>query len=227
MSRLRILVEGETEEDFVNEVLCPHFRKIGIEVGALHLGVRKTSRGIVSWQSAERHIANSLKEDPGLFVSTLVDYYKPKDDWPGLAEAKKVRFDKKAAVFQEHLSKAMADTIDNRWRPNRFIPFVMVHEFEALLFASPQKTARAVGMARLAKPMQKVRSGFKSPEEINDSEATAPSKRMEAIFEECQCGKYDKRLHGNIAVLEIGLQELRDECAQFGAWLTRLEELGR
>ena len=82
MTRLRILVEGESEEDFVNEVLRDHLFGKGVVVTACHLGIGRNSRGIVSWQSASRHLRNTRKEDSKLYVTTFVDYYALKKDWP-------------------------------------------------------------------------------------------------------------------------------------------------
>ena len=66
--------------------------------------------------------------------------------------------------------------------------------------------------------MQAIRDAFESPEDINDSPLTAPSKRIEELYP-----GYQKTLHGPLALLEIGLPALRRECRHFGGWLTRLE----
>ena len=84
MNRLRILVEGESEEDFVNEVLAPYLRdNHHIFTTATGISETKGGRGIVGWKSALRHIRNSLREDGELYVTTLVDYYALPSSWPG------------------------------------------------------------------------------------------------------------------------------------------------
>ena len=104
----------------------------------------------------------------------------------------------------------------------RFIPYVQMHEFEALLFSNPERFARALGDERLAREISRIREAFDSPESINDDPTTAPSKRILAIRR-----SYDKPLYGTLSALEIGLPTMRKECAQFDAWLQRLEALCR
>ena len=61
---------------------------------------------------------------------------------------------------------------------------------------------------------------FNTPEEINNSPVTAPSKRILQLFK-----GYDKPMHGALAALEIGLDNIRKECALFNKWLLTLEAL--
>lgn len=49
---------------------------------------------------------------------------------------------------------------------------------------------------------------------------TAPSKRISEIYP-----KYDKPLHGSLAILEIGLATIRQECELFDLWLQQLEAI--
>ena len=108
-----------------------------------------------------------------------------------------------------------------RFHPRRFVPYVVMHEFEALLFSDCVRLARSVGQPDLASSLQAIRNSFTSPEEIDDSPHTAPSKRIEkSIF------RYQKPLHGNLAALEIGLRAIRAACPGFRRWLERLEKLG-
>jgi len=223
--RLRILVEGETEEDFVNEVLRDHLASKGILVTANHLGLSRSNRGIVGWQNASKYICNSLKEDPGIVVTTLVDFYALKKDWPGLHEASRTRYSERSSIMAAEINKDLKNRLKKLWNPHRCIPFVLIHEFETLLFADPVNAASAVGISSLAGPMEEIAASVSSPEEINDSRQTAPSKRLIKIFRENGFGHYDKRVHGNVAALGIGLPRLRESCPQFGAWLDSIENL--
>lgn len=113
------------------------------------------------------------------------------------------------------LQQVMPKNFDQR----RFIPFVMVHEFEALLFSDCRRFATAIGCEELARDFQSIRDGFPTPEDIDDSPRTAPSKRIENIFP-----RYEKMLMGVLASLEIGLEAMRRECPHFADWLERLEK---
>ena len=103
----------------------------------------------------------------------------------------------------------------------RFIPYVQMYEFEGLLFSHPEKLAEGISKAGLRYSFQSVRDAFSSPEEINNSPQTAPSKRIESLFRE-----YDKPVHGSLAALAIGLNVIRTECHRFDAWLRQIAALG-
>ena len=102
----------------------------------------------------------------------------------------------------------------------RFLPFVMMHEFEALLFSDCGAFCRSVDRVELEPQLAKIRAGFASPEQINDSPQTAPSKRIEALMP-----RYRKPLDGVNAARAIGLDRMRAECPHFNDWLERLVAL--
>ena len=95
-----------------------------------------------------------------------------------------------------------------------------MHEFEGLLFSDCDALSRGVGRPELQPQFESIRNQFTTPEDINDSPHTAPSKRMESIIP-----GYEKPLLGILAVLEIGLARIRAECPHFNAWLSKLESL--
>ena len=104
------------------------------------------------------------------------------------------------------------------FNPVRFIPYVSMHEFEALLFSDCERFAQSIGAPEISTEMQSVLDQFGDPEEINDSEATAPSKRILRMDP-----RYDKVAMGTIAIQDIGLESIRRQCRNFGCWLNRLE----
>ena len=71
----------------------------------------------------------------------------------------------------------------------------------------------------LTPSFQAIRNEFDTPEQINDSPDTAPSKRVLGLFP-----GYQKPLLGTLAAQEIGLDAIRRECAQFSDWIERLED---
>lgn len=228
MPRLLVHVEGVTEETFVNEVLAQHLRGRGYaQVSARLLGnARQRYRrgGIRGWDSARTDILNHLKEDPGCLVTTMVDYYAlpqvGKTAWPGRANAGQLPFPKKATTVQAamlaDISGEMGDSVDTR----RFVPFVVMHEFEGLLFSDCVRFAQGIGLPDLVTEFQAIRDRFASPEAINDSPPTAPSKRVEALVP-----RYSKPLQGTLAAIEIGIENIRDQCPNFRDWVDRLEAL--
>jgi hypothetical protein len=103
---------------------------------------------------------------------------------------------------------------------SRFIPFVTMHEFEGILFSDCGAFSRGIYRPELEPKFQSIRNEFNTPEEINDSPNTAPSKRIMDIIP-----SYEKPLLGTLAVLAIGLVTIRRECPHFNEWITFLEKL--
>lgn len=93
-----------------------------------------------------------------------------------------------------------------------------MHEFEAMLFSDCAAFGRGICRQDLAPKFQFIRDQFATPEEINDSPETAPSKRVSVLIE-----GYQKPLWGVLAALEIGLDKIRQECPHFNDWLIRLQ----
>ena len=226
MARLLIHVEGETEETFVNDLLADHLYNFGYElVSARILGnarLREKRGGIRAWVSVKKDIVNHLKEDSGCLATMMVDYYGlPQTGdraWPGRAEAGNLAFEEKAACVERSLLADIAQELGSEFEARRFIPFVVMHEYEGLLFSDCQAFADAIAQPRLAQPFGEIRQQFATPEEIDDSAITAPSKRVEALV-----AGYEKPLLGTLAALKIGLDKIRGECPHFRDWLDRLE----
>jgi hypothetical protein len=221
MARLKIVVEGQTEERFVKDVLADHLAPRNVFATAFRVGKPGHRGGIRSYLSAQRDLRAALTQDRGAFVSTMFDYYAMPDSWPGRIVARAKQGSERACVIEAALSADIASSLDGRFQANlRFLPYVQLHEFEALLFASPQVMAREFGDASLEAKLQEVRDGFDTPEDINDDPQTAPSKRIESIF-----GDYKKPLYGKRISMEIGIPVIRAACPHFHDWLTRLERL--
>jgi hypothetical protein len=222
MARLLVHVEGETEETFVNQVLRAHLIAHGFErVDARLLGnARQRVRrgGIRGWNTARKDIVRHLLQDAGCIATTMVDYYglpqSGEKAWPGRAQAKALPVPDRASHVQAALLDDLSRDVDRR----RFVPFVVLHEFEGLLFSDCQIFAQSIGRRDVAASFQTIRDGFGTPEHIDDSPATAPSRRVQDLVPE-----YQKPLLGSFAASEIGLRKIRAECPHFASWLSRLE----
>lgn len=226
MPRLLIHVEGSTEETFVNEVLAPHLYGFGYsKVSARLLGnarMRSRRGGIKSWNAVREDIIDHLKGDQGSISTIMVDYYALPETgnraWPNREAAAELAFANRASHIETAIHAEVCDLMGGGFNNQRFIPYIIMHEFEALLFSDPNNFAKGIGREDLADSFQEIKNMFSSPEEINDSPQTAPSKRVVNILP-----SYEKPLMGTLAVLEIGLKTIRQECHQFNAWLTLLE----
>ena len=203
MIRLAISVEGDTEVEFVKEVLADSLTAKGIEPIPISLN------GNVTVERLSSEMAKLVWNFD--YVTSLVDFYG---------------FSGKGAATVEELEDRIGEEVDRKisrnWNQSRLIPYVQRHEFEALLF-SDVSAFRALlyatedGIAEL----QRERSHFQTPEDVNDSSETAPSKRIRRAIP-----RYHKRVAGSQIALAIGLCVIRVQCPRFNRWLTTLESLG-
>jgi hypothetical protein len=95
-----------------------------------------------------------------------------------------------------------------------------LHEYEGLLFSDPAAFANGIDQPILANHLRAIRQGFPTPEDINDSPNTAPSKRVLHL-----CPSYSKVLDGTRAARTVGIDTMRRECPHFREWVERLEAL--
>ena len=204
MTRLAVSVEGQTEEEFVKESLAMHLQGRGVYATPVLLGrARRRVQGggnvtIDRLAKEMRHLRSSFDA-----VTSLVDFYG---------------FRGKQTMSPDDLIQAIRRTIGRLNDPSLF-PYVQVHEFEGLLFSHVDAFETLFGDVPVAH-LKSIRFAFNTPEDINDSKATAPSKRIKMHIR-----GYRKRLHGPVLAERIGLDRIRGECPRFHAWLRRLESL--
>jgi hypothetical protein len=222
MIRLHITAEGQTEQAFAKTVLAPHLASFDVFVDARRVLTSKDKRaakecrgGLLSYDKAKRDMQNWLKEDnhPECRFTTMFDLYALPNDFPGHSEVQR-ESDKYRRV--EQLESAMAQDIND----SRMIPYIQLHEFEALILADPQQLDwEYLEHDRPITNLKTMVAGH-NPELINDGATTAPSKRILAEIPE-----YDKVTAGVSVAAKIGLLTLREKCRHFNDWLTGLEQL--
>jgi hypothetical protein len=108
----------------------------------------------------------------------------------------------------------------------RFVlPYVQRHEFEGLLFSDIEQFQWVMDGwdEQTRSQLQAVKADFATPEDINNSRITAPSKRILKIFG----NHYDKVVHGSMIASEIGLAAIRAACPEFNNWVATLETMGK
>jgi hypothetical protein len=213
-------VEGLTEQTFVKQSLAPQLIPRSVYLTATMIGKPGRKGGIRSYETIRRDILGALRQDQQRYCTTMFDYYGLPSGWPG-----KVGAEGSPSVLAESVERAMHEDIcgemGESFAPARFIPYIQMHEFEALLFSDPATLASVVQHPFLASSFQAIVNECGEPEAIDDRPDTAPSRRI------CrQTREYDKVLHGTIAAQRIGVAEMRDRCPHFNRWVERLEELG-
>lgn len=223
MTRVHVIAEGQTEEEFVNLVLVPHFADMGIflDVRCVPTGRRRSKLfrgGLLDYGQAKGDILRWMKEDdhPDCFFTTMFDLYHLPSDFPGF-EAAKRSGDSYRRV--EMLEMAMKTDIGHV----RFIPYVQLHEFEALILAGPEQLAyEFVDRRQEIQLLVEICSKFSSPELIDDGSETSPSKRIISQIPEYKGKKVSV---GPRIAAAIGLNILKEKCRHFSEWLERIGSL--
>jgi len=216
MVRVYVWVEGQTEEAFVNSVLQPDLNRSEIFLYPRLIG---KSGGIGRYQRDKRDFLITLKQDAAAFCTTMIDYYGMPEDWPGREAARLEPFADKAQTVEQAVLESIAAELSAGFDRSHFIPYVQMHEFEALLFSMPEQLAAELESVDES-DIQRIRDQFRSPEEINDGQQTAPSKRIMRLSP-----GYSKVVDGIRIAQKIGLPTMRAECSHFDEWVSKLESL--
>lgn len=222
-ARLHLVVEGQTEEEFVNRVLSPHLGQYGVFADARCVmtskkGVYWHRGGLLDYRRAETDLRLWMKEDqnPDVWFSTMFDLYALPDDFPDFTQIGR------GAMPYDRVHKlevALATRVSHR----RFVPYIQLHEFEALIFAEPRKLETEFLERRdRVQNLIRISETTGNPELIDDGVETAPSKR---IIHEIPEYEGRKASVGPLVAGKIGLETLSEKCKHFGAWLQRLKEL--
>ena len=220
MIRIRIVVEGQTEESFVSKVLAAAFWPQQIYLTPILLGVPGQIGGRPNYDRVKKDVLLHLKQDTTAYCSTLLDYYGLGSGFPGTPVAENLSNTAKAVQIERAVKEDICARIPE-FRPGiRFLPYIQLHEFEGLLFSRPSVFAAAINQEQLARHFRQVRDNFPTPEDINDDPLTAPSKRVLAAYPQ-----YRKVLHGTLAAQAVGIAAMRQECPHFREWLDRLAAL--
>lgn len=220
MIRVHVICEGQTEEMFINEVLSDYFLPKGIYLRPSLIGKPGHKGGNFKFDRLFTDVRARLLGDTSSYCTTFFDFYGLPEDFPGKDDAKaQLGISAKADCLIEKLTAKLQEKLGNDIL-YRFIPYVQMYEFEGLLFSDPARLASAVYQPSLEAGFKKIRDAFDSPEEINDSVITAPSKRIVKLY-----SAYDKPIHGSLAAINIGLEAIRRECQLFDGWLSRIESL--
>jgi len=216
MNRMYLLVEGQTEETFVRELLAPHYARSGLYITPIIVRTSPGHKGgVTGYGKVKPQLSRLCRQDRHASVSTLFDLYGLPGDFPGKSAAgfpANGTGEQKAAFLEDQLAVDINE-------PN-FIPYLMVHEFEALLFTKPEAFGYWSDSQTLVSSLTAITRAYDSPEQINDDPQSAPSKRIARLMPE-----YEKTFHGPLIAAEIGLDSLRRLCPHFNNWLLRLEKL--
>ena len=215
--KVLVLAEGQTEESFIKRVLGPYLSpkqifviptiiKTKIEVrGPDHKG------GVNTYEQVKKDLRPLFYDTSADVVTTMIDYYALPSDFPGYSERPNGNCYQRIEYMEDRFSADINQI--------KFLPYLQLHEFEALVFASEDKLPIAfVNKNREIQQISLINNQFTSPEEINENPDSTPSKRLKRIFPE-----YQKTFHSQLILSQTKIDDLRGKCSHFNAWLNRLE----
>lgn len=220
-----VICEGTTEQTFVQQVLSPEFGTRNVWLHGQRLGLPGHKGGNVQFERLVRDAANCLRQRSDSYITTMLDLYGIAPDWPGVSELHDLKESgaRPTAVeigrmVNERTAMALKARLGEYDIERRFIPYIQVYEFEALLFSDADSLSKVTSISKAE--IQRIRDAFDSPEDINEGVDTAPSKRLLRLSD-----AYRKTSTGVTAAKAIGLKKMREECKHFDAWVKKLELL--
>jgi len=220
MSRVYVVVEGATEESFVNQALAPTLWPRGVYLTPITLGIPGQKGGNTNYARVKKDVLKLLKQHREASCSTMLDFYGLGKGFPGAGEQPGLTSVAKAERIEQAVREDIAKEYPDLRGEVRFIPYLQVHEYEALLFSDPEAFASGIGQPNLAPQFRKIRAQFPTPEDINDDPNTAPSKRLQGIYP-----AYRKVTDGTLAARAVTVEKMRQQCPHFREWLHKLQQL--
>lgn len=213
MIRVNVLCEGRTECYFIEKVLNPYFTPKQIYLTPLDL------KGGFNFDKLKREICILLKQDKNAYLTTFIDFYGLKGVYPKGKVKGNLTPIQAVNAIEQGIENAIKKVIPNA----KFMAYLQLHEFEALLFSDTTVLTEVIKIDYPNLPnnyFEDIRKKFPTPEDINNSVHTAPSKRVIQI-----APSYEKIAEGVLIAEEIGIEKMRQECPHFNAWLTKIDKL--
>ena len=215
--RLHLLVEGQTEELIVGNLIQPYLESTGWLVSTSILATKRPASGpahrggVTSWAKLAREIARLLKDSSLNVLTTVIDYNGLPADVPGMA----TRPVGGPMCRVRHVERELTASIGDP----RFLAHLTLHESEAWVFAAASELGELYADTELAERLRADVAAAGGPELVNDRRDTAPSKRLERYRR-----GYAKTIDGPLAVTELGLSDLRRQCPHLDQWLAELDQ---
>ncbi|MCQ2462727.1 MAG: DUF4276 family protein [Clostridia bacterium] len=215
MKNVYIYCEGQTEESFINEILAPYFMNQNIWVCPIICSTKRTATkkykgGVSDYTKIKKELTLICKQHHNEYVTTMFDYYAMPDNTPGIDNT-----ESDINVRINQIEQAIDADIGQQNCKFHF----MLHEFEGILFSNPDSFA-LVADQNIVNDIQEIRDKYPTPEHINNSPETAPSKRIEALIP-----NYAKIKNGTLLSKNMGLDVILSECPHFKEWIQSIVAL--
>ena len=214
MNRIVFIVEGDTEIQFVENQIIPYLQeKCGyhtpMNAQKITTNKKKNCKGGNVGIEYLRNEIRKIAASGDTFITTLLDFFRLPNDFPNYTTDKT-----KVTEIEQGLTATMTHIVSH----NRFLPYIQLHEVEALMFIKVEGFELFIDEDRQRQELQNIIAQYPNPEDINGGSATAPSKRLEKIFP-----TYNKVAYSGLVFDELSIDEIRNKCHRFNSWLNNIE----
>jgi len=212
MIRVAISVEGQTEDEFCKQLLVPYLRNYNIELTSIIIKT-KTKKcgttykgGCINLDRVQSELTKILPNFD--YVTTFYDLYG---------------FDIEGIHTAEDLENKISELFNNN---RKLISYIQKYEFETLLFSEPSYYEDYFDDNEAKVEIENIINSCGGVENINNSRETAPSKRINKLFDKYD-EQYDKVFHGVSIADDIGLDIILEKCDRFRNWIDKINNLKR
>lgn len=217
MKLVAIVVEGQTEEQFVTTVLQSYARDRGVELQPIVVPTGTTRsgnrfRGGGQWRHYDKILRTLCGQPHWARVGLLLDFYGYPKAAPG-ADVPGTAYERQSARV-DALRLAIGD--------QRFVPGVILHEFETLVFAAIISRSAGLSGLEVRRDLERMvhnsvaaASGY--VELVNDGPRSSPSHRITDVWP-----GYQKPVDGVRIIGSLPVDAWLEQCPTFSAWLRAL-----
>ncbi len=218
MKHLYIIVEGETELVFVNRILIPFFNANGLNtfIRGIPITMKGGGHGFNNIEHFKRTIRPILKNKNEPVITTMIDHYGINSDkkLPNYTNCiKETDVERRISCMEQSLY----NVVNSIKKYPYFIPNIIRHEFETLLFANPEAGFELEDEV-IKKEVLAICSEFQNIEDINYTPEGAPSKRLEKIYANHN-KKYNKVAIGMLIACNTGIEAMLQKSPRFKSWI--------
>ena len=179
MKRIYVIVEGQTEREFVLTILAPYFGKEGISISPVPMLKGGGGMGFSNLEHFKNNVKPLLYEDDQPVITTMVDLFRfpVQSGIPDEEKELKQHIANPDALGRiVGLEGVMAKAVQKIKAYPHFIPYIQKYELEALLFSDP--VAFGIENSKIQKDVEEVLTLIPNPEDINTTESGHPAQRQ-------------------------------------------------
>lgn len=210
-----IVVEGQTEEQFVKMVLEPLalIHDTCLRPTIVRTKQTKTALykgGGTSWGPYRKRVKELAPQPHWARIGVMLDLYACPSDTPG--------YTKSLSGHQLHsaVTEAIQEDLE-KIAPGRVLAGPILHELETLVIAAIATGQTQAEPDVMQQAQTAIRKAGGDAEMVNGGPTTAPSKRLLAWWPE-----YEKALYGPVLISQAVWGDIARQCPTFEMWWNQL-----